>query len=160
MDAQVARGESYRERSENNRLRHIPIFAERGGIYDRNNQEMAYNVPSEDDFSEREYIKQKVFARSRIYQLAIEARAHDGRGHARQQVPSAHVILPSSSRCRSTRAGSAFFWRPRHPRGAHALADPAGSDGAEQARAGDIEAVQEEGGGERKVEHKGKIRNQ
>ena len=62
MDLQVARGESYRERSENNRLRHIPIFAERGVIYDRNNQEMAYNVPSEDDFSEREYIKQEGFS--------------------------------------------------------------------------------------------------
>jgi len=62
MDLQVARGEFYRERAENNRLEYTPIFAQRGVIYDRNNQEMAWNVPSEGGFSNREYIKQEGFS--------------------------------------------------------------------------------------------------
>jgi len=61
-DLQVARGEFFRERADNNHLRHTPIFAERGVIYDRNGQELAWNVPSENDFSERKYIAQEGFA--------------------------------------------------------------------------------------------------
>lgn len=40
---QVAEGDVYAERSENNRLEHIPIFAKRGIIYDRNKKELAWN---------------------------------------------------------------------------------------------------------------------
>lgn len=40
---QVASGEEYAKRSENNSLRHIPIFAERGIIYDRGGAELAWN---------------------------------------------------------------------------------------------------------------------
>ncbi len=40
---QVAQGDVYTQRSENNRLEHIPIFAKRGIIYDRNKKELAWN---------------------------------------------------------------------------------------------------------------------
>lgn len=40
---QVAQGDVYAKRSENNRLEHIPIFAKRGIIYDRNKKELAWN---------------------------------------------------------------------------------------------------------------------
>ncbi len=47
---QVAKGEEYAERSENNRLRHTPLFASRGLIYDRNGVELAWNSPGEDPY--------------------------------------------------------------------------------------------------------------
>lgn len=47
---QVANGETYAERSENNRLRHTPLFASRGVIYDRNGAELAWNSPGEDPY--------------------------------------------------------------------------------------------------------------
>lgn len=51
---QVVSGEAYAEQSENNRLRHSLIFAERGVIYDRFGVELAWNIPKEDEeFSER-----------------------------------------------------------------------------------------------------------
>ncbi|MDP3962276.1 MAG: penicillin-binding transpeptidase domain-containing protein [bacterium] len=45
---QIKNGESYALRSENNRLRHTPVFATRGVIYDRNGAELAWNAPGED----------------------------------------------------------------------------------------------------------------
>jgi len=41
---QVADGQEYLDRSENNRLTRVPIFAERGVIYDRNGEEIAWNT--------------------------------------------------------------------------------------------------------------------
>jgi penicillin-binding protein 2 len=56
---QVSKGEIYAQRSENNRLRHSPIFAVRGIIYDRNGVELAWNEPSEDpDFFIRKYTRE------------------------------------------------------------------------------------------------------
>ncbi|MCI5050971.1 MAG: hypothetical protein MRY57_01540 [Candidatus Pacebacteria bacterium] len=52
---QLAEGDSYLERSENNRLRSNPIFAERGVIYDRNGIEIAWNTEGEEDFLNRAY---------------------------------------------------------------------------------------------------------
>lgn len=53
---QVVRGTEFNTRSENNRLRHTPIFAARGVIYDRNNVELAWNAPGDDpDISIRKY---------------------------------------------------------------------------------------------------------
>lgn len=54
---QVQNGEVYAQISENNRLRHVPVFAERGVIFDRNGERLAWNVPNQntDDFSLREY---------------------------------------------------------------------------------------------------------
>ena len=54
---QIKEGEAYAERSENNRLRHTPIFANRGIIFDRNGSELAYNAinPLDEDFSLRKY---------------------------------------------------------------------------------------------------------
>ncbi|HEY4512005.1 MAG TPA: penicillin-binding transpeptidase domain-containing protein [Candidatus Paceibacterota bacterium] len=52
---QVQKGEAYAIRSENNHLKHTVIFAERGVIYDRNNVELAWNVPRDDNFSSRKY---------------------------------------------------------------------------------------------------------
>lgn len=53
---QIARGGEFTSRSENNRLRHTPIFAARGVIYDRNKVELAWNAPGTDpDVSLRKY---------------------------------------------------------------------------------------------------------
>lgn len=53
---QIKDGDVYSTRSENNRLRHTPIFAPRGVIYDRNGVELAWNAPSDDpDIASREY---------------------------------------------------------------------------------------------------------
>lgn len=43
---QIVRGKELAERAEGNRLRAIPIVAERGIIYDRFNHELVHNVPS------------------------------------------------------------------------------------------------------------------
>jgi len=45
---QIKDGEIYATRSENNRLRHTPIFASRGVLYDRNGVELAWNSPGTD----------------------------------------------------------------------------------------------------------------
>lgn len=42
---QIARGDTYREKAEANRLEQIPIFAERGVIVDRRGDELAWNTP-------------------------------------------------------------------------------------------------------------------
>ena len=47
---QVIDGETYARRSENNRLRHTPIFASRGVIYDRNGVELSWNIPGVDPY--------------------------------------------------------------------------------------------------------------
>lgn len=53
---QIKDGDIYSKRSENNRLRHTPIFAARGVIYDRNGVELAWNSPSNDpDVAYRKY---------------------------------------------------------------------------------------------------------
>lgn len=53
---QISQGEVFANKSENNRLRHTPIFAARGVIFDRNGVELAWNIPSEDpDVSYRKY---------------------------------------------------------------------------------------------------------
>lgn len=45
---QVKKGEAYLIKSENNRLNHSPLFAPRGILYDRNDKELAWNVPTDD----------------------------------------------------------------------------------------------------------------
>ncbi len=45
---QVANGDSYRKRSENNTLEKVTIFSERGIIYDRNKKELTWNKKMED----------------------------------------------------------------------------------------------------------------
>lgn len=53
---QVRNGELYSQRSENNRLRHTPLFASRGVIYDRNGVLLAWNAPNDnDEISFRDY---------------------------------------------------------------------------------------------------------
>ncbi|PCI29142.1 hypothetical protein COB55_02660 [Candidatus Wolfebacteria bacterium] len=53
---QIITGEAYAQQSENNRLRHTLIFAERGVVYDRNGLELAWNIPREDEsFSDRSF---------------------------------------------------------------------------------------------------------
>lgn len=58
-DLQITRGESLLNRSESNRLRHTPIFAARGIIYDRNGKELSWNSPNpeDDEVLERNYTK-------------------------------------------------------------------------------------------------------
>ncbi len=54
---QVTNGALYTDKSENNRLKHTLIFAQRGIIYDRNNVELAWNIPGDDpDFTLRKYL--------------------------------------------------------------------------------------------------------
>lgn len=52
---QIVEGESYFSRSENNRLRSNPIFAERGVIFDRNGEEIAWNTEGEEAYLYRAY---------------------------------------------------------------------------------------------------------
>jgi penicillin-binding protein 2 len=54
---QIKQGDIYTQKSENNRLRHTPIFASRGVIYDRNGTELAWNSPGDDPYiSVRKYL--------------------------------------------------------------------------------------------------------
>ncbi|MBI4118457.1 MAG: hypothetical protein HY455_02915 [Parcubacteria group bacterium] len=62
---EIGRGDHYAAVSENNHLRHTPLFAERGVIFDRNGVELVWNEPFEDaesTFVERNYIKKNGFA--------------------------------------------------------------------------------------------------
>lgn len=61
---QVIKGSGFLAKSENNRLHHTPIFADRGVIYDRNHKELAWNVAgtSGEPFSVRAYIPHGGFA--------------------------------------------------------------------------------------------------
>lgn len=59
---QVIKGQAFALRSENNRLQDSPIFSERGVIYDRNETELAWNIPGDDVFSNRSYINKLGFA--------------------------------------------------------------------------------------------------
>jgi penicillin-binding protein 2 len=45
---QIKRGDEYIELSERNYLRHTPLFAARGVVYDRKKIELAWNAPSDD----------------------------------------------------------------------------------------------------------------
>lgn len=51
VNLQVIHGNEYRDRSENNLLRDIPLFAGRGQIKDRNNIILAWNAPSVENSS-------------------------------------------------------------------------------------------------------------
>lgn len=83
---QVAEGESFARRSENNKLRHTIIFPERGNIYDRRGEEIAWNnegreyysgaglshilgfigLPSDDDLKNNDYHPQELIGKSGI----------------------------------------------------------------------------------------------
>lgn len=54
---QIKNGETYAQLSENNRLRHTILFANRGNIYDRNDMPLAWNIPKteDSDFNLRQY---------------------------------------------------------------------------------------------------------
>lgn len=61
---QIANGDNYFAKSENNRLHHTPTFADRGVIYDRNGKELAWNVANKEGepFSVRDYITDPGFS--------------------------------------------------------------------------------------------------
>lgn len=61
---QLINGSTYFKLSQENRLDHEPLFAERGVIYDRNNIELAWNeAPKNDEpFSRRAYISSSGFS--------------------------------------------------------------------------------------------------
>lgn len=63
FDLQIVSGQEYKERSENNRLRHSLILADRGIIYDRNGVELAWNEKpiNGNEHSERQYIDRRGF---------------------------------------------------------------------------------------------------
>lgn len=52
---QIAHGEEYRTRSEQNRLRHTLIFADRGIVEDRRGERLAWNEVGVKDFPDRRY---------------------------------------------------------------------------------------------------------
>jgi penicillin-binding protein 2 len=54
---QIANGENFKLKSENNMLRPVPIFAGRGVVYDRNDTLLIWNAPNETDsvIAHREY---------------------------------------------------------------------------------------------------------
>ena len=61
---QIAQGDEFLKRSENNRLHHEIVFAERGVISDRNGVPLASNIPQDEtsDFPKRKYIDQGGFS--------------------------------------------------------------------------------------------------
>lgn len=61
VSLQIVHGEDYFMQSENNRLRDVPLFAERGIISDRNGIELAWNITgeTEQNFSYRAYTQLK-----------------------------------------------------------------------------------------------------
>lgn len=60
---QIVNGEEFKDLSENNRLIHTLIFADRGVIYDRNGIPVAWNKPKEDgDFNLRQYREDEGFS--------------------------------------------------------------------------------------------------
>lgn len=60
---QLTRAEYYQTKSEQNSLDHIPVFADRGVIYDRNGVELAWNSVGDDTVPTfREYIQTEGFA--------------------------------------------------------------------------------------------------
>lgn len=56
---QIMQGSKFFALSENNRLHQIPIFSERGVVFDRNNVPLAWNIPAAQDepFLHRQYIE-------------------------------------------------------------------------------------------------------
>jgi penicillin-binding protein 2 len=60
---QIVQGSEYRERSENNKLKHILLIAPRGAIYSRDGVPLAWNQKSENgkDYPLRKYIKSSGF---------------------------------------------------------------------------------------------------
>lgn len=61
---QIVEGNDYLIKSENNRLHHTPVFADRGVVYDRNQKELAWNIANTEEgpFSVRSYIPSGGFA--------------------------------------------------------------------------------------------------
>ncbi len=60
---QIAHGDDYLRRSEQNSLEHIPLFADRGLIYDRSGVELAWNsLRTESEPAVRTYIDREGFA--------------------------------------------------------------------------------------------------
>ncbi len=60
FDLQIKNGSFYSQKAENNRFEYIPLFAERGSIYDRNGKALAWNensATSTNDFAQRKYVK-------------------------------------------------------------------------------------------------------
>lgn len=57
-DLQILQGSTFSELSKRNRLENSVVFAQRGVVYDRNKNELIWNVPGE-DFSERAYTKRE-----------------------------------------------------------------------------------------------------
>ncbi len=55
FNLQIAQGQSFRERSEQNTLKSEFVFADRGVIYDRNEVPLAWNIATETPFSIRAY---------------------------------------------------------------------------------------------------------
>jgi penicillin-binding protein 2 len=57
---QIMQGQKFFTLSENNRLHQIPIFSERGVVFDRNNIPLAWNIPApqeDEPFLHRQYIE-------------------------------------------------------------------------------------------------------
>ncbi|OGZ14339.1 MAG: hypothetical protein A3J08_02155 [Candidatus Lloydbacteria bacterium RIFCSPLOWO2_02_FULL_51_11] len=60
---EIARGESFARIAENNRLERVPIFAERGALFDRNGTPLAWNEPLlGEEFAARVYNKMRGLA--------------------------------------------------------------------------------------------------
>jgi len=77
-DLQVTGGESYAQQSKENRLSHSLLFAERGVIYDRNGEELVWNIPNADEqYAKRVYIDEVGFGHILGY---IQAPQEDNKG--------------------------------------------------------------------------------
>lgn len=59
---QVVKGDEYSQRSENNLLRPVPVFAGRGVVYDRNGVLLAWNAPGEDVEEGKDEVARREYA--------------------------------------------------------------------------------------------------
>lgn len=58
---QVKQGDFYAQKAENNRFEYVPLFAERGSMYDRNGRSLVWNensATSTNDFAQRKYTQE------------------------------------------------------------------------------------------------------
>ncbi|HAS84571.1 MAG TPA: hypothetical protein DCS23_00640 [Candidatus Yonathbacteria bacterium] len=82
INLQIAQGEEFLKKSENNRLDHVPLFAMRGAIYDRNNVPLAWNS-FDDEASRAALIATETSTTTKVMQFPHRAYiASPGFGHA------------------------------------------------------------------------------
>jgi len=86
---QILKTESFRDLSENNRLRFLPVAASRGGILDRNGKELVKNRPSfsvaviQKDVQDKDALLDRLARILKVERKELEERWEKGKGRAK-----------------------------------------------------------------------------